>query len=147
MKRSAILAFGLTALAASAAHAAFLVNYAGWSKLTKTDKLAYVRGLNDASSVVDTGEAANAMQAAIVRGRMTCLARDQVTDHMLVALIDTRYQNDPSARDLPPMSLFASETFRICRQDIDAAIEAARPAPAPEPVAPRAPAGPPTPQP
>ena len=144
MKRSAILVFGLAALAASAAHAAFLTNYAGWSKLTKSEKLAYVRGLNDASSVVDTGEAANAVQSAIVQGRMTCLARDQVTDRMMVALLDTRYQNDPSAHDLPPMSLFASETYRICRHDIDAAIEATRPAPTP--AGPRTPLGPPTPQ-
>jgi hypothetical protein len=144
MKRSAILVFGLAALAASTAQAAFLTSYAGWSKLSTSEKLAYVRGLNDASSVVDTGEAANAVQGAIVRGRMTCLARDQVTDRMMVALIDTRYQQDPSARDLPPMSLFASETYRICRQDIQAAIEATRPAAAP--AAPAAPAGPPTPQ-
>jgi hypothetical protein len=146
MKRSAILVFGLAALAASAAHAAFLTSYAAWSKLTTSEKLAYVRGLNDASSVVDTGEAANPVQAAIVRGRMSCLSRDQVTDRMLVALIDTRYQHDPSSHDLPPMSLFASETFRICRRDIQSAIEAARPAPEPAAPAPATPAGPPTPQ-
>ena len=143
MKRSVILVFGLAATAAaSAAHAAFLTNYASWSRLPASEKLAYVRGLNDASSVVDTGEAANPVQSAIVRGRMTCLARDKVTDRMMVALIDTRYQ-DMSARDLPPMSLFVSETYRICRQDIDAAIEATR---APAPAEPKAPAGPPTPQ-
>ena len=145
MRRSAILVLGLAAMAAAtAAHATFLTNYTGWSKLTTSEKLAYVRGMNDASSVVDTGEAANAIQAAMVSGRMTCLTRDQVTDRMLVALIDTRYQNDPSARDLPPMSLFVNETHRICRQDIDSAIEASRPAP--EPAVEPKPMGPPTPR-
>jgi hypothetical protein len=139
MKRSAILISGLLALAAPAAHAAFLTNAEGWSKLSSSEKLAYVRGLNDASSVVDTGEAANDIQGAIVRGRMTCLARDQVTDRMLAALIDARYHSDASAHGLPPMSVFISETYRICRHDIDAAIDATRPA--------RTPAGPPTPQP
>jgi hypothetical protein len=152
MRRGAILVLGLAAMgAATAAHATFLSNYAGWSKLTATDKLAYVRGLNDASSVVDTGEAANAIQAAMVSGRMTCLARDHVTDRMMVALIETRYQNDPSSRDLPPMSLFVSETHRICRQDIDSAIEASQPAPEtappadPDPAVAPKPLGPPTP--
>jgi hypothetical protein len=129
MKRIAILAFGLVALAlmAGPASAAFLTNYAGWSKLNPTEKLAYVRGLNDASSVVDTGEAANRVQAAMVKGRTACLARDGVTDKMLAALIDQRYQSDPSSRDLPPMVLFERETYRICRQDIEAALDASRP--------------------
>jgi hypothetical protein len=159
MNRGAILVFGLAAAAAAAApaaHAAFLTNYAGWSKLTTSEKLAYVRGLNDASSVVDTGEAANPVQGAIVQGRMTCLARDQVTDRMLVALIDTRYQSDQSSHGVPPMSLFASETYRICREDIDKAIKATLPAPTLTPAGPptsqdtpedpQMPAGPPTPR-
>jgi hypothetical protein len=54
------------------------------------------------------------------------MARDDVTDQKLVALIDQRYQTDMSARELPPMVLFERETYRICRQDIDAAVDAAR---------------------
>jgi hypothetical protein len=129
MKRVAILAFGLAALAAAPASAAFLTNYESWSKLTAQEKLAYVRGVNDASSVVDMdndGLPLNPMHVAIVKGRMTCLARDQVTDKMLVALIETRYQTDPSARDIPPMSIFERETYRICMQDIQAAVDAMR---------------------
>jgi hypothetical protein len=125
--RIIILALAAATLAAAAApaEAAYLVNYAGWSKLSEREKNTYVQGLNDASSVVDTGAAANAVQGAMVRGRATCLSRDKVTAAMLVALIDTRYQNDPSARDLPPMTLYLRETYRICRQDIDASIDAA----------------------
>lgn len=127
MRRTIILALAAAGLAAAAApaEAAYLTNYAGWSKLSERDKAAYVEGLNDASSVVDTGAAANAVQAAMVRGRATCLNRDQVSAKMLAALIDTRYQNDPSARDLPPMTLYLRETYRICRQDIDASIDSA----------------------
>jgi hypothetical protein len=128
MTRAAILAFGLLScgLTAAPASAAFLTSYAGWSRLTGPEKLAYVQGLNDASSVVDTGAAFNPVQAAMVRGRVTCMARDKVTAQLLAALIDQRYRTDPSARDLPPMSIFERETFRICRQDIDAAVDAAR---------------------
>lgn len=126
--RKAILAGLLPVLlAAGAAQAAYISNYMGWAKLGPQEKLAYVKGLNDASSVVETGDAYNPVQAARVRGRAACLSRDQVTDQMLVALIDTRYQSDPSAKALPPMVLYERETYRICRQDIDAAVDETRP--------------------
>jgi hypothetical protein len=127
MRRITMLALGAAALAtmAAPAEAAYRANYASWSKLTPREKAVYVEGLNDASSVVDTGEAANPVQGAMVRGRVKCLNRDKVSAAMLVALIDTQYQNDPSARDLPPMTIYLRETYRICQQDIQASIDAA----------------------
>ena len=127
MKRSAILtAAGVAVLAAApAADAAYRPNYASWSKLNDQQKIAYVEGLNDGAGVVDTGSAANVVQGALVRGRTACLNKNEVSSHMLVALIDTQYQNDPSARDLPPMTIYLRETYRICRQDIEASIDAA----------------------
>lgn len=126
MRRHAILAAaGLAVLAAPAAQAAYRSDYASWSKLNDREKQAYVEGLNDGSGVVDTGQAANVVQGALVRGRAACLNKNQVSARMLVALIDTQYQNDPSARDLPPMTIYLRETYRICRQEIETSIDEA----------------------
>jgi hypothetical protein len=127
MKRGAMLICGLAVLAAAAgpASAAYIASYEGWSKLTQQDKATYVEGLSDASNVVETGEAYNAVRAAVVNARATCLYRDKVTSQMLAALIDNQYHNDPSAHDLPPMTIYLRETYRICRQDIEPAVEAA----------------------
>ena len=127
MRRITILALAAASLAtmAAPAEAAYRPNYASWAKLSTREKLADVEGLNDGSGVVDTGDAANPVQGAMVRGRTACLNRDKVTATMLVSLIDTQYQNDPSARDLPPMTIYLRETYRICQQDIQASIDAA----------------------
>lgn len=97
MRRTVSMAFVMV-LAAGAAHAEMVSDYAGWRKLTAGEQAAYAAGFIDGHLVGDGGPAS----VAYTLGARACFAKLGVTAKSLAGTINDYYRQNSKAQSSPP---------------------------------------------
>lgn len=113
----ASMGFGvaIALLTASAAHAGYLGNRAGWEALNDDQKIAYAMAVYDTPNILygdDTPET-----GAVKRGRVRCLAEEQLPPGKLVEWLDQAYADSP--KDGPPSTKLIGAISRHCARQIE----------------------------